>query len=273
MNSAGINYINLTTDKQVNDFFNGDLDLEKYDIRPNDYIIVKHNGEVIAKLKYKNKSMERLPYITVGEKKDLFKPLNVEQECYFDLLNDDNVPIKVCIGIAGTGKTKSALKFGLKKLEKGEVEKILIVRNPVSVGEQLGFYKGDKDDKLKHWNNPARDNLKHDGMTSFEEMVDAGLIEMDIPADMLGRNLENTWVIVDECQQLTYEQTRMLGERVAKGSQIIFIGDLDQIFDKRFKDNNGLERLYNLRGHKLVGIVELKEDVRSEVSKLFATQF
>jgi predicted ribonuclease YlaK len=217
----------------------------------------------------------RLPYTTIGTKGDIFKPLNLEQECYFDLLNDDTIPIKVCTGIAGSGKTKSALKFGFHKINSKDslIEKIMIIRNPVSVGEEVGFFKGDKNEKLACWNNPARDNLENESMLSFEDMVARGLIEMEIPATMQGRDLKNTWIIVDECQQMTYEQVKMIGSRVAYGSQIIFIGDLDQTFLKKYKDNNGLEKLYNLRGHQLVGVVDLKEDVRSEVSKLFATSY
>lgn len=273
MIKTGISYITLL-DEQINQLFKGELDISKYDVVENEYIVFKDiTGSVIGKYKIVNRKLVMLTYVSLGTKNSVYKPKNIEQECYFDLLNNDNIPIKVCIGIAGSGKTKSALKFGFSKLDNGKVDKIILVRNPVGIGEQIGFFKGDKNDKLLKWNNPAKDNLEYDSQMSLEEMVEKGIIQLEICDTMQGRDVKNAWIIVDEAQYLTIDQFKMVGERVSEGSQIVFIGDIKQIYNSKFKENNGLERVFNLRGLKEFGCCELKEDVRSETSKIFATKY
>lgn len=277
MGNTGIHYLDLS-EQQVNDFWNNGLNLTEYDFRPNDYIVVKHKGEVQKKLRLRSNPDMKLtsvdvPFMAIGKGKTSFKPLNVEQELMFDLLNNDNVPIKVLQGIAGTGKTKSALKFGFEKLSQGIVDKIIIVRNVVSIGEKVGYFKGDKDDKLMKWNSPARDNLENDRQESLEELVENGTIQLEIPDTMQGRDIKKAWIIVDEAQYLTHDQVKMIGERVSQDTMIVFCGDVNQIYNQKFKGDNGFKDLINLRGHHLIGFVELTEDVRSETSKLFATLY
>lgn len=240
----------------------------------NDYIIVKNDeGKVIKKYRVQGGRPVPLQFIKIGKGAGTFAPLNAEQECAFDMLADNDIKIKVLTGIAGTGKTKIAIKFGMEKLRKGEVETIFLVRNPVHVGEQVGFHKGDKKEKVLNWNNPIRDNME-DRIETLEELMEQGKVQIDIPSEMKGRDIKNSWIIVDEAEDLTEELFKMLGERVAKGSFIVFTGDIGQATVGKFKTSSGLKRVYNLRGKiNFFGCVELVDDVRSEVSKAFATLY
>lgn len=268
---TGIHYIKVANDLVV-EVLKEDVSNLISEIYENEYVIIKNeNGKVLAKYKYKNGRFIELPFVTIGKGKNAFTPLNPEQECAFDMMADNDVKIKVLTGLAGSGKTKIAIKFGLTKLDKGEINKIFLVRNPVHVGEQLGFHKGDKLAKTANWNNPIKDNMD-DRLETLEELVAKGKVELDIPSEMKGRDLKNSWIIVDEAEDLTEELFKMIGERVAEGSTIVFTGDIGQATHLKYKNNSGLKRVYKLRGKTpLYGSVELIEDVRSEVSKVFAT--
>jgi len=254
--------------------YNVIAEIKEEEICDNDYIMVKDIlNNVLFTGKVKGSIVQNITKHTLGNKKtSIFKPLNFEQECMFDLLNDDKVPIKVIVGIAGSGKSSASIKYGFSRLSGEDFKRIMLIRSPVAVGQELGFFKGDKNSKLMNWNNPAKDNIDGDNMLTFDEMVDKGMIELDSPATMQGRDLKDCWIIVDEAQNMTSEEIKVVGTRVSKGSQICFLGDLEQIAQKKLEKNNGLARLLSLKS-PLVGCVELKEDVRSEISRLFALHY
>jgi len=201
-----------------------------------------------------------------------FKPKNIEQKIAFDLLDNDNIPIKFLHGIAGSGKTKAALQYGLMKVAAYKYDGLFIVRHPISVGETLGLYSGNKDEKMKNWINPVIDNLSG-GDSTLEALLNEGKLHFDVPGDMQGRDLKNLFIIIDESQQLSREQVKMLGSRVSSGSVIVFCGDIDQTFDPRFKgSNNGLSyAISELKNEPEVGVCHLTQSVRGRVAELFAS--
>ena len=227
------------------------------EIPTNEYLIV---GEEVYRFDGKPLSYKKL--------KD-FKPKNIEQRMVFDLLDNDDIPIKFLYGIAGSGKTKAALQYGISKL--GKYDGIFIVRHPVTVGESLGLYKGTKEDKLKNWINPVIDNVEG-GDFIVERMQRDRKIEFDVPGDMQGRDLKNKFIIVDEAQQLTRDQIKMVGSRVSTGSVIVFCGDIEQTFENKYKgEKNGLSwAIEGLKNEPEVGVVQLKQSVRGRVAELFA---
>jgi predicted ribonuclease YlaK len=202
-----------------------------------------------------------------------FKPQNEEQKMAFDLMANRDIPIKVLIGIAGSGKTKMGLTFGLKALEKGDAKKLFIVRQPSPVGEEIGFLKGTKDEKLQAWFKPILDNLEG-GEFQLQQMIQRGMIEFEAPAFMQGRDLQETYVVVDEAQLLTTEQVKMLGSRIGHGSTIVFAGDYEQVFNKKYSgEKNGLIKMVDtLAGNPLFGVVHMVKSVRGPVAELFATK-
>ena len=246
----------VITDEELAHLYEGSLK-----IPPNEYLVV---GGKAYRSDGKPLSFNKL--------KD-FSPKNLEQRMAFDLLDNDEIPIKFLYGIAGSGKTKMAIQYGLSKL--GKYDSLFIVRHPVTVGESLGLYKGTKEEKIKNWINPIVDNVEG-GEYAIERMQGQGKtpkIEFDVPGDMQGRDLRNRFIIVDEAQQLTREQIKMIGSRVSTGSVIVFCGDIEQTFENKYKgDKNGLGwAVEMLRNEKEVGIVQLKHSVRGRVAELFAS--
>lgn len=249
------------TDSELASIYQG----EQHQLRLNQYVITESN-EI---LRYDGKTLMDIRH---PQMKGL-KPKNAEQKMAFDLLANQEVPIKTLIGIAGSGKTKLGLAFGLHALNKGQVKKLFVVRQPSPVGEEIGFLKGSKEEKLAAWFKPILDNLDG-GEFELQALIQRGMIEFEAPAFMQGRDLQETYVLIDEAQLLTYEQVKMLGSRIGNGSSIVFAGDYDQIFNKKYKgENNGLIRMVEIfEGDSDFGIVALKESVRGRVAEKFATK-
>ncbi|MNJ90195.1 PhoH-like protein [compost metagenome] len=248
------------TDQQLANYFEGknldELLINQYLICSNEKI-VKFDGEKIVEL--------RLPDIKG------FKAKNIHQMMALDLLHNKNIPAKSLVGIAGSGKTRMAIQYGLYLLDKGDIEKIFITRNPATVGEEIGHLPGDKMDKISFITQPILDNLEG-GMQDLERMITREQIEFDSPGFMQGRDIRNAFVIVDEAQMMNRELVKMLGSRIGEGSQIVFVGDYEQAFSRKYKgENNGLVHMINsLKGNKLFGMVELQESVRGPVAEMFA---
>lgn len=201
----------------------------------------------------------------------VIKGLNAHQRCALDLLMNKDIPIKILAGEAGSGKTKLSVEVGYYSVvEKNEYEKMVIVRNPIGSGEEIGFLPGSFDEKVKKFYAPLIENLGDEGDVLAEEMISRNQLKKEIPFNMKGVTLNNSFIIVDEAEDLDLKTLKLIGTRVGKNSVIVFSGDYDQA-EGKFVHNNGLIKLIeSTKGNKLVGIVVLQEDVRSSASKIFA---
>lgn len=261
------------TDEELAKYFQGD----HTDLIVNQYVFTEQEGKIYV---YNGERLEEVYLEKPKDKKDLFQPKkkdmflprNFEQKMAFHLMNNDKVPIKTLIGVAGAGKTKLGLNFGLQALDTGKVKKLFIVRQPSPVGEEIGFLKGTKDEKLAAWFNPIFDNM--DDAWSIQERIARKEIEFEAPSFMQGRDLQETFVLIDEAQLLTVEQVKMLGSRIGEGSTIVFAGDYDQVFNKKYAgDKNGLLKLVEtFAGVPEFGVVHMTKSVRGRVAELFATK-
>lgn len=167
-------------------------------------------------------------------------PRNVHQEDYLEMLQDSSRHIIFATGPAGTGKTMMAVQMGIRSLEEGSVDRIVITRPAVSVDEQHGFLPGDLKAKMAPWTQPIFDFLEeHYKPKQVEQMVNDKTIEISPLAYMRGRTFKKSWIIADEMQNATQEQTKMLLTRIGEGSKIVATGDLAQ-HDRGFQ-NNGLK--------------------------------
>lgn len=166
--------------------------------------------------------------------------LNDEQkEAKASILNS---PITVLKGMAGSGKTLVATQVGLDLLFKKEVEKIIITRPTVSK-EDIGFLPGDIREKMDPWLAPIYHNLY---MLYSKEKVDRelekGNIEIVPFAFMRGRTFLNSFVIVDEAQNVTHTQMETVIGRLGIGSKMVICGDIAQI-DLKDKRETGFSFL------------------------------
>ena len=174
-------------------------------------------------------------------------------------------PITLLRGMAGSGKTLLACQIALDLVFKREMEKIVITRPTVSK-EEIGFLPGDLKEKMDPWLAPIYSNLYllYD-KDKIDKMVMENQIEIVPFAFMRGRTFPNSFVIVDECQNITHQQTEMMLGRLGKGGKMVFCGDLSQV-DLKSKKDSGISFFARLEERiKGVRIITLKKNHRHEI--------
>ena len=169
--------------------------------------------------------------------------LNEEQKQAKSLIVDN--PVTVLKGMAGSGKTLVATQVALDMLFTKQVDKIIITR-PTVAKEEIGFLPGDLQAKMDPWLAPIYHNLF---MLYSEEKVrkemENGRIEIVPFAFMRGRTFVNSFVIVDEAQNVTHSQMETVIGRLGKGSKMVICGDMAQI-DLKDKRETGFSFLARL---------------------------
>ena len=172
------------------------------------------------------------------------------------------------LGPAGTGKTYMAVAKAVESLKKREVERVVLPRPAVEAGERLGFLPGDMKEKVDPYLRPLYDAL-YDMLPSdkVDRMLTSGEIEIAPLAFMRGRTLSESYVIIDEAQNTTPVQMKMVLTRLGQGSRMVITGDLSQI-DLPDNQPSGLaDAVDRLQGVEGVGIIHLsgKDVVRHPV--------
>ncbi|MDS9471029.1 PhoH family protein [Sporosarcina pasteurii] len=134
------------------------------------------------------------------------------------------------LGPAGTGKTFLAVVLAVQALKSGSVKKIILARPAVEAGESLGFLPGDLKEKVDPYLRPLYDALHHVlGAEQTERLIERGAIEIAPLAYMRGRTLDDAFVILDEAQNTTKAQMKMLLTRLGFGSKMVITGDKTQV--------------------------------------------
>jgi phosphate starvation-inducible PhoH-like protein len=137
--------------------------------------------------------------------------------------------LTLALGPAGTGKTYLAVTAAVEALEASKVGRIVLTRPAVEAGESLGFLPGDLHEKLAPYLRPLYDALNERiGGKRVRQMMAEGAIEIAPIAYMRGRTLNNAFVVIDEAQNCTYGQIKMLLTRLGWHSTMVLTGDPDQ---------------------------------------------
>jgi phosphate starvation-inducible PhoH-like protein len=155
-------------------------------------------------------------------------PKTFKQKEYVESIKEFDIIFGV--GPAGTGKTYLAMAMAVASLLNKEVKRVVLCRPAVEAGEKLGFLPGDMAEKVNPYLRPLYDAL-HD-MVDYDkakEMVEKGQVEVAPLAFMRGRTLSNAFVILDEAQNTTSVQMKMLLTRIGRGSKCVITGDITQI--------------------------------------------
>lgn len=137
--------------------------------------------------------------------------------------------LTLALGPAGTGKTYLAISAAVEAFDEGRVARIMLSRPAVEAGETLGFLPGDLQDKMAPYLRPLYDALSDRlGGKRLRSLLADGSIEIAPIAYMRGRTLNNAFIVIDEAQNCTYGQIKMLLTRLGWHSTMVLTGDPDQ---------------------------------------------
>lgn len=201
-------------------------------------------------------------------------PKTDNQGVYIKAVLSDAAQV-VCFGPSGTGKTYVVASLAASLYHEKKIKKIIITRPHVAVGDGIGFLKGDLRDKTEPWALPVLDVLEeHLGKGTVETGIKNGNIEVAPMAMMRGRSFKDAFIIVDEAQNISFDQLKMLLTRVGEGSKIILNGDVMQ------SDLKGTDGLTTILGYVSkydlpVPIIEfgVEDIVRSALTRMWVEVF
>ncbi len=158
---------------------------------------------------------------------DTIRPKTFRQRRYVQSIR--RYDMTFCIGPAGTGKTFLAAMVAVQALMAGEFERLILTRPAVEAGERLGFLPGDLQQKINPYLRPLYDAL-HELIdpAKIPSLMERGVIEVAPLAYMRGRTLNNAFVILDEAQNTTPAQMKMVLTRLGFKSKMVVTGDVTQ---------------------------------------------
>ncbi len=146
------------------------------------------------------------------------------QQILIDAIKDHNLTL--ALGPAGTGKTYLAISAAVEALENGEIERIILSRPAMEAGESIGYLPGDMHEKMAPYLRPLYDALGDRlGGKRVKALIEDGTIEIAPVGFMRGRTLNNAFVVIDEAQNCTYSQLKMLLSRLGWNSTMVVTGD------------------------------------------------
>lgn len=194
--------------------------------------------------------------VYISSKKKVITPKSVNQREYVNSIRKCDIVFS--IGPAGTGKTYLAMAMAISSLVKKEVSRLVLVRPAVEAGEHLGFLPGDLYEKVNPYLRPLYDAL-HDMMDfdNASRLIDQGVIEVAPLAFMRGRTLNDSFVILDEAQNVTREQMKMFLTRLGFSSKAVITGDITQTDLPEGKASGLIEAKEVLDGIKGIKFVHL----------------
>jgi phosphate starvation-inducible PhoH-like protein len=158
----------------------------------------------------------------------LLRPRTLRQKAYVEAMERHDLTL--ALGPAGTGKTFLATVLAVRMLQERKVDKLILTRPAVEAGERLGFLPGDLQQKVDPYLRPLYDAL-HTllGAEKVTALLEKGVIEIAPLAYMRGRTLADAFVILDEAQNTTTAQMRMVLTRLGERSRMVVTGDPTQI--------------------------------------------
>ncbi|MCG6396472.1 PhoH family protein, partial [Vibrio alginolyticus] len=166
--------------------------------------------------------------VNIKTKRGVVKPRTPNQAQYIAHILDHDITFG--IGPAGTGKTYLAVAAAVDALERQEIRRILLTRPAVEAGEKLGFLPGDLSQKVDPYLRPLYDALfEMLGFEKVEKLIERNVIEVAPLAYMRGRTLNDAFIILDESQNTTIEQMKMVLTRIGFNSKAVITGDITQI--------------------------------------------
>ena len=287
----------LVDEQMVDQFYSGEsvfIDKEeKVGLLPNQFIMLVSNTN-----EKKTALCRFLGYMWPLQKVQEYKQglwgvraRNKEQSFALDLLMDPDVQIVSLIGKAGSGKTLLAIAAGLEQVVsnqtvmsaafegkinlEGEYKRLIVSRPVQPMGKDIGFLPGTMEDKMKPWLAPIEDNLKFltgDDNSTLEMYMEKGIIEMEALTYIRGRSIANSFIIIDEAQNLSRHEVKTILTRAGEGTKIVLTGDVEQIDNIYVNETStGLvHAVERLKDFEIAGHITLRKGERSKLATIAA---
>ena len=251
----------------INEYMNS-IDFGDWSV--NEYLIIENTDDNTSKeMRFDG---EKFVNLKLPSSK-FIKGKNSLQRCALDILMNPDITIAAILGGYGSGKTFVSMQMALYNVvEKGNQSKILGVREVLGEGKEVGYLKGNFDSKTELFFLPLVQQ-PNGGEFELESLKQRGVIDTNIPFYMKGTTYNNTIIVVDEAEDLTEKQIRLIGTRLGENSKIYLAGDYKQSVVNTGTNNALIKMCNQFKGNKNFGCIYLGEDVRSETSKLFAEIF
>lgn len=199
------------------------------------------------------------------------RPRNDQQRLAFDMLQNDDITVKMLAGTFGSGKTMLMVSSAIDMIEKHKVDKLIWIRNNIEVKntKELGALPGTLLEKLgaASFAGPLADHLG--GESGLEYWIKNGQVEVAHLGFIRGRDYKNAILLVSEAENLTKEHIQLLLGRVGEGSMLWLDGDLKQTDEAVFENNSGMRKAISaLTGNPNFAYVYMPKTERSETAQL-----
>lgn len=202
------------------------------------------------------------------------RPMNNKQAEYIEAIK--NHAVVIATGVWGSSKTYIPSVMACDMLLAKKIDKIVVARPTEGKAKSVGFYKGDKNEKLEGWCAPISDVFKRRlGVGHYEAFVMNGKIELLSLEQVKGRSWDNTFILVDEVEDLEPAVAKSLVGRQGVNSITVLTGDIDQ---KDLKSYSGLELLLEVANYGNIDLALIDFDdwdycVRSQEAKAWGMAF
>lgn len=223
---------------------------------------IRWNGSRYVPIKYKKISNR-----FTGD----IRPRNDQQRLAFDMLQNDDITVKMLAGTFGSGKTMLMVSSAIDMIEKHKFDKLIWIRNNIEVKntKELGALPGTLLEKLgaASFAGPLADHLG--GESGLEYWIKNGQVEVAHLGFIRGRDYKNAILLVSEAENLTKEHIQLLLGRVGEGSMLWLDGDLKQTDEAVFENNSGMRKaIFALTGNPHFAYVYMPKTERSETAQL-----
>lgn len=258
------------SEKEMADFYQAkDLEGDLILLENEFLLLADEQGRIVDKLINQDGMLKDAGYSTIQNHwYGTIRPRNTYQALALNLLNDTTVPVKVLTGVYGSAKTFFMVNAALQRLEAGDKNKIVFIRNNLSPQgvKDIGFLPGSALDKTIVWAMPLADHVG--GEDGLYNLIETKQLEV-LPLNFIrGRDLRNAIIFSDESENLTPKLIQLLLGRVGENSELWVAGDYRQSdLGKNFSE--GLSFMIDrLKGNRLFGYVDLPITERSRIAEL-----
>lgn len=199
------------------------------------------------------------------------RPRNNQQKLAFDMLQNDDITVKMLAGTFGSGKTMLMVSSAIDMIEKHKFDKLIWIRNNIEVKntKELGALPGTLLEKLgaASFAGPLADHLG--GESGLEYWIKNGQVEVAHLGFIRGRDYKNAILLVSEAENLTKEHIQLLLGRIGEGSMLWLDGDLKQTDEAVFENNSGMRKAISaLTGNPHFAYVYMPKTERSDTAQL-----